>query len=247
MQLSDRVYLVGSGAAGFSLTHYSDCHIYLIDGGNESALIDAGAGLGTESILANIRSHGFSIEDIHYLLMTHLHADHAGGAAGLQQAIKNLKIFTSRKMAFALRNGDEEAIGLDAGKKGGYYEPGYQFQPCPVDAELVDGQVIQIGEVKIKVLETPGHCAGHLTFVMKDSGQTYMFSGDNLFHGGKILLQPLRDCNLQEQLDSIKKLANLDIDVFLPGHGAISLQDGQRHIREALSWMERCLIPPSFI
>ena len=48
MQLTERVYLVGSGASGFSLTHHSDCHIYLIDGGSESALIDAGTGLGTE-------------------------------------------------------------------------------------------------------------------------------------------------------------------------------------------------------
>jgi hypothetical protein len=32
----------------------------------------------------------------------------------------------------------------------------------------------------------------------------------------------------------------------LPGHGAFSLRNGQRHIDEALSWMDRCLVPPSF-
>ncbi len=247
MQLSKSVYLVGSGAAGFSLTHPSDCHIYLVDGGGQAALIDAGAGLGKTAVLENIQSHGFSLEDIHYLFLTHLHADHAGGAAGLHGAIKNLDVLVSQKTAFALREGDEAAISLAAGKRGGYYEPEYHFEPCPVDLELVDGQAIQVGEVRIKAIETPGHCAGHMTFVMEDANRTYMFSGDNLFFGGKILLQPLPDCNLQEQIHSIEKLADLSIDVFLPGHGCISLQDGQRHINEALSWTGRCMIPPGFI
>jgi hydroxyacylglutathione hydrolase len=247
MRLTERVYLVGSGASGFSLTHYSDCHIYLIDGGSESALIDAGTGMGIADVLESIRAHGFSPEAIHYLFLTHLHADHAGGAAALHGALDNLQVLVSQKMAFALRAGDEAAIGLDAGKKGGYYEPEYQFLPCPVDVELVDEQMIQVGEVNIRALETPGHCAGHMTYVMEDAGRIYMFSGDNLFYGGKILLQPIPDCNLQEHIRSIEKLAGLNVDVFLPGHGCISLKDGQCHITEALDWLERCLIPPSLL
>ena len=247
MQLNEKVYLVGSGAAGFSLTHPSDCHIYLVDGGSELALIDAGAGLGKAAVLENIQAHGFSLRDIHYLFLTHLHADHAGGAAGLNRSIDNLDVIAAQKTAFALREGDETAISLTAGKKGGYYDPDYHFEACPVDVELIDGQTVQVGELQVKAIETPGHCAGHLTFVMEDADRTYMFSGDNLFFGGKILLQPLPDCDLQKQIDSIEKLADLAVDVFLPGHGCISMQDGQRHIDEALSWPERCLIPPSFL
>lgn len=247
MKLTECVYLVGSGSAGFSLTHDSDCHIYLVDGGSQKALVDAGTGLGKASILENIRNHGFALEDIHFLFLTHLHADHAGGAAGLRKVMPHLKVLVAKDTAFALRKGDETAIGLDAGKRGGYYEPEYRFEPCPVDVELVDGQAIPVGNVKINAYETPGHCAGHLTFVTENSGQTYMFSGDNLFFGGKILLQPLPDCDLQEHIRSIAKFAGWGIDVFLPGHGCISLQDGQRHIEEALSWPQRCLVPPSFL
>ena len=247
MQLTERVYLVGSGATGFSLTHYSDCHIYLIDGGDELALVDAGTGLGKEEILQHIQGHGFSPDDVHYLFLTHLHADHAGGTAGLRGAMPNVQVLAAKDMAFALREGDEEAIGLVAGKRGGYYEPEYRFEPCPVDVELVDGQEIDVGDVTIKALETPGHSAGHITYVMEDAGRSYMFSGDNLFFGGKILLQPVPDCDLQVHIRSIEKLKDLGVDVFLPGHGCISLKDGQRHIDEALSWPARCLVPPSFL
>ena len=64
MQITERIYLVGSGSAGFSLTFHSDCHIYLVDGGAELALIDAGVGPGRDDILQNIRSHDFAPDDV---------------------------------------------------------------------------------------------------------------------------------------------------------------------------------------
>jgi hydroxyacylglutathione hydrolase len=247
MQITDRVFLVGGGLSGFGLSHDSDCHVYLIDGGSQVALIDAGAGLGHGDILANIESHGLNTDKISHLLLTHLHADHSGGAAGLKEAFPGLRVAAAADMAFALRQGDEEAIGLTHGKKGGYYTDDYHFRPCPVDLDLADGQEISVGQVKLKVITTPGHSAGHLCFLMDDNGQRYLFTGDNLFFGGKILLQPVADCNLQDHLDSLRKLDGLGVDVFLPGHGAFSLNQGQRHIDEALAWMDRCLVPPSFI
>jgi glyoxylase-like metal-dependent hydrolase (beta-lactamase superfamily II) len=247
MKLTDCVYVVGSGSSGFSLTHQADCHIYLIDGGSEQALVDAGVGLGDAQILANIQAHGFALGGVRYLFLTHLHADHAGGAAGLREAIPGLQVLTSKAVSDVLRRGDEKAISLDMGKKGGYYEPDYRFRPCPVDIDLVDGQEIKVGELRVKALDTPGHCAGHLSFTMQDAGRTYLFCGDNLFFGGKILLQNIPDCDLQAHLRSIEKLVGLDVDVFLPAHGSISLQDGQRHIDAAMSWLDRCLVPPSFL
>ena len=44
MQLTEFVHLVGSGQSGFSLTDPLDCHVYLLDGGSELALIDTGVG-----------------------------------------------------------------------------------------------------------------------------------------------------------------------------------------------------------
>lgn len=247
MQITERVYLVGGGLSGFGLSHDSDCHVYLIDGGSRAALIDAGAGLGLEEILAVIQSHGLEKEKISHLLLTHLHADHSGGSAGLRDSIPGLKVCAAQDMAFALRQGDEEAIGLTHGKKGGYYAEDYAFEPCPVDLELTDGQEIAVGEITLRVITTPGHAAGHVCFVMDEGGKRHLFTGDNLFFGGKILLQPVADCNLQDHLDSLRKLEGLGVDVFLPGHGALSLSKGQNHIQEALAWMDRCLVPPSYI
>ena len=58
MKLVDKIYLVGSGDLGASLTDASDCNIYLVDGGSEAALIDAGGGQDPDAILRIIQSHG---------------------------------------------------------------------------------------------------------------------------------------------------------------------------------------------
>ena len=247
MQLTRRVYLVGSGATGFSLTHPTDCHVYLIDGGTELALVDAGTGLGADEIVANIRAHGFDPAAVRHLLLTHLHADHAGGAASLRQRLPNLQVMASAVGADWLRRGDEQAISLDRGKQGGFYAPEYRFEACPVATDLTDGQVVTVGELAIEVLDVPGHSQGHVAFLMRDAGLTYLFAGDLLFFGGRIHLQSIWDCDLQAHLRSLQRLAGLAVDVFLPGHGAFSLRDGQRHIDAANRWIERCLVPPGFL
>jgi hydroxyacylglutathione hydrolase len=56
MRLTPEVHLVGSGDSGFGLTDPFDCHVYLLDGGSEAALVDAGIGTGVDEILANARA-----------------------------------------------------------------------------------------------------------------------------------------------------------------------------------------------
>ena len=59
MNIADRIYLVGSGIMGFDLTDAYDCHVFLLDGGDELAIVDTGAGMGAESIVANVKAAGF--------------------------------------------------------------------------------------------------------------------------------------------------------------------------------------------
>lgn len=245
MQLTEHVYLVGSGSNGFGLSHDSDCHVYLIDGGSALALIDAGAGPGVPEIIANVRRHGFDPQRIRSLLLTHIHADHAGGAAALRVAIPHLGVLVSRAVAPYLREGNEKAISLDLGKKAGYYAPAYVFQPCPVDVELKEGDEIRVGNLSLQVLDTPGHAVGHVAYLMQDEGKTFLFSGDNLFFGGKILLQSIWDCDLQAHIATLRKLGALPVDVFLPGHLSFSLRNGKRQFEIALDLLDRCLVPPS--
>jgi glyoxylase-like metal-dependent hydrolase (beta-lactamase superfamily II) len=246
MRLTERVYLVGSGSMGFSLTDPYDCHVYLLDGGSELALIDVGAGMGVPEILANVRAHGFDPARIRHLILTHAHGDHGGGAAPLRAARGNgPEIYLHQDSAAFLREGDEKAISLTFAREIGLYPPDYRLQPCPVDVELAEGQRLPVGDLELEVLDTPGHCTGHTSFVLRHGGRTYLFGGDLVFFGGRILLQNIYDCDLQAHVASLMKVATLAVDVFLPGHVTLSLKDGQRHIDAAVRYVKSGLIPPN--
>jgi len=97
----------------------------------------------------------------------------------------------------------------------------------------------------LRVLETPGHCQGLLSYLLHAQSKTYLFSGDTIFHGGEILITNVYDCDLQSYVRSLKRLAGLKVDGLLPGHWCIALDGGQTHIQKALDCLARMMLPPN--
>lgn len=242
MRLTERVYLVGSGRMGFMLTDPYDCHVYAVDGGSEIALVDCGAGMGLPEVRDRIAANGLNPNRVTTLLLTHKHGDHAGGAARWQRLFGG-RVVASPHTAEALEHGDEEAISLVAARQAGMYPADYRLEACPVDRRVVEGDRVQVGDLTFTVYETPGHCAGHLSFVVDESGGTSLFVGDAVFFGGRIVLQNIPDCSLQAHMASIRKLAQLRVDRFFPGHLSFLLKDGGLPFRQALSRMDRLEVP----
>lgn len=246
MRLTDRIHLVGSGRHGFGLTHPSDCHVYLIDGGSEAALIDSGAGLGQDAVLDRLDRTGIPRDRVRHLFVTHAHADHAGGAAGLRQAL-GLTLHASPEVAAILRAGDEQAASVDVGKAQGSYAPDYVYRATEVDSELEDGQRIRVGEVTVEVVATPGHSTGHTAYLVHDGERTDLFTGDTLLFGGLIILQDTWDCEVRAHVASLRRLATHPHDGFFPGHLTFSVTEGDRHIRSAIAALDRGALPPSLV
>lgn len=242
MKIADRIHLVGSGGMGIDLTDAYDCHVYLINGSEEYALVDAGAGLAPELIIDRIKEDGLDPARIRHLLLTHAHTDHAGGAAWLRDRL-DLTVVASGESARMVRDGDEQAISLDAARRAGSYSAEYQFQACPVGVEVSDGDRYKVGEVELTAVETPGHSSGHMSYVMRESSKVSVFSGDSIFAGGCILLQDIWDCSVQQSCRSIERLDALDIEGLYPGHLSFSTQRGRQHVSLAMDNI-RQLLPP---
>lgn len=247
MRLMDHVYLVGSGANGFDLSDAFDCHIYLVDGGNELALIDVGAGMGVGDIIANVKRDGFEPGRIRHIVLTHGHGDHAGGANEMKRRLGDPAVYASAFIADGIRRGDEKAMSLDVAKQAGIYPPNYRLEPCGVDHELEEGATIAVGNLRLAVLDTPGHSDGHVSLLLEDGNKRILFAGDVIFFGGKVLLQNIHDCRLDALISSLRKLRTLQVSALLPGHLAVSLKNGQRHIERANLVLDRLLIPEQML
>ena len=249
MRLTDEVYLVGGGISnGFGLSNDPDCHVYLVDGGDDMVLIDCG--LATEDsldrILAHVAAEGLDPARISRVLVTHYHMDHAGGAAKFRERL-GVDIVAPAEAAETLRTGDERAVALDMAKKAGIYPMDYRFEPVDVAHEVREGDRISVGGLEIEVLETPGHCDGHVSYLLRGKNRTYLFAGDAVFSGGRIVPQNIHDCSIQKSAASVAKLAALDFDSLLPGHAAISLDNGKEHVAKAHDAFENLFVPKNLI
>lgn len=246
MRITGHIALVGSGQMGFGLSHPLDCHVYLVHDGDEAVIIDAGAGLDTGSILEQIDQTKIPQGAIGRLLLTHAHPDHAGGARALHDAL-GVEVHASPLAAQAVRDGDERASGLDRLREPGGYPESYALAPCPVAGELREGERIAVGRLAIEVIETPGHCGGHLSFALHRPGGIDLFGGDAVFAGGRILLQALPDCSVIDACESVRRLFELRADGLFPGHGMVALREGWTHPYAAMEWVSRQLPPPQLV
>ena len=245
MKLTDSIHIVASGDAAFSLTNAFDCTVYLIDGGDECALIDAGVGVQVDLILDQICEAGIEPAQIRSIFLTHGHGDHAGGAYALATAC-GAKVYAMQPAADFMTNGDTDALSLTPAIEAGVYEEGYTFKACPV-TPVADGDVLKVGQYTLQVVASEGHSAGHCCYVLEADGQKALFVGDAIQCGGKIALQAIWDCDLQKYVDTIHRLNAIKPDLLLPGHGCVALNRGYLHIEKAEKILETLALPKNCI
>ncbi|WP_206669869.1 MBL fold metallo-hydrolase [Paenibacillus luteus] len=245
IKLDEGIFMVGSGKFGAQISDSMDCNVYLLDGGNgEYALIDAGGGVNPERIVANIERLGIAPSQIKYLVLTHGHGDHAAGAAYFQRQY-GIAVITSKEIQPWIERGDRNKVSITAAVKANVYPKDYQFLPCAVTQIVLENDEIIIGDIVLKVIETPGHARGHIALLLERDGRKLLFSGDTVFAGGKVVIQNIWDCNISEYADTVAKLHQLRVDSLFPGHGMFLLIEAWKHIECAQACFERLEVPPN--
>ncbi len=244
MRITPHLAIVASGSLGFYQTDAYDCNVYLIDCGDQLVLIDSGAGRDIDSLLTNIQADGYDPGAIRHLLLTHAHADHAGGCAELHRRL-GLSVWGSAETSEWVANADEQAISLDRARLAGGYPPDYRFQACPISGVVHDQQPLTFGTAQFLPLTTPGHANGHLVYLATIDGIRAAFVGDLVLCGGEVLLQHTYDCSPLKLGDSLLRLAAYQIDALFPGHRYFCLKQGNTHLERAASFINRLRLPPN--
>jgi hydroxyacylglutathione hydrolase len=249
MRLTGDVLLVGGGSVtGFGLSADFDAHVYLLDGGDELALIDCGMGTdsGFERVLANIAADGLDPDRVGRLLLTHYHTDHAGGSARYRERL-GCAVSIGADAQAALEGPDHGMTSFGAAKAAGIFPAGYEYPGCPVDHPLREGDSLTVGRLTVTYLATPGHCHGHGSYLVTGGDRTLLLAGDAVFHLGRLFLQAIPDCDLAASLASVRRLAGVEFDALLPGHGALALDGGKSHVDLAAAAIARLSVPPNIV
>jgi len=243
MRLTERIALVGSSR--FGLSSPFDCSIYALDNGEGTVLIDAGCGLEPELIEANLRGDGFDPTRIHAVVLTHTHSDHAGGAWGWKERT-GCQIIAPEGLRGVLEGTVDVSNVLETAKQAGIYPMDYTFAGVQVDVGVCDGDVLTFGDCRLHALEVSGHERHHTCYWTEIDGRRVLFSGDAVLYSGSLLLLNIPGCSLDDYRRDIEKLADLEIDVLLPGHGIFVMRYGQEHLNRAIEALHKLGMPTNF-
>lgn len=193
----------------------TNCYIVASDGGGAAAVIDPVD--DAESIISAAEDEELTIT---HILLTHGHFDHI-------LALDELKKKTGATVAVH----PQDASMLESGRNCLADELGIAYQPSSAEVLLEDGQDIEVGELRIKVLHTPGHTPGGVSFFLADGDEKAVFTGDALF-SGSIGRTDLPGGSTEVLLQAIRqKLFTLPEETHVyPGHGpSSSIAHEKRH------------------
>jgi hydroxyacylglutathione hydrolase len=178
------------------------CNAYLLGCPRTRQGIIIDPGDEPDRLLERARALGLRIEA---LVHTHTHLDHVGGTARVARELESpILIHREDLDLYRLLPEQRRLFGLPPGEA-----------PRPVDRFLEHGEEIEVGDLKLRVIHTPGHTLGSICLEMGDR----LFSGDTLFRGS-IGRTDLGGTSPEELVRSIKtRLYHLDdATVVLPGH-----------------------------
>jgi glyoxylase-like metal-dependent hydrolase (beta-lactamase superfamily II) len=194
-------------------------NVYLIDGGDEFLLIDIGYLDAVDDIIEIIRQMDFNLSRCKMLVATHADADHIQGIAHAKEILKT-KVAAHPLSIPPIESGDE--ILTFATIKAQDIE--IPMPPCKVDIALDEGDVIEVGSLKLDVWHTPGHTAGHLSFKMGN----LLFSGDNIYKDSCVgVIDAHHGSDIPAFIQSLKRIQKDDAEFLLPSHGPAFRRDNR--------------------
>ncbi len=186
--------------------YQQNCSLVWCESTGIAALIDPGGDV--DQLLAAVAQAGVKLDK---LLLTHGHLDHVGGAVELARRLE-LPIYGPH---------EADAFWLDMLPEQARMFGFPQLEAFRPDYWLHDGDVVELGKLRLDVIHCPGHTPGHV--VLFEPASRHAFVGDVLFRGS-IGRTDFPQGNHADLIASIRnKLFPLGDDIdFVPGHGPMS-------------------------
>jgi metallo-beta-lactamase class B len=202
------VYYVGTRGLASFLIATPEGH-FLIDGGlpENAALIEA-----------NIKSLGYDVKDVTYLLNSHAHIDHSGGLAALKKST-GAAMIASEGDRWALEN------GLVPGSED---DPKFAAPPVKVDRTIGDEESLTLGGVTLAAHLTPGHTKGCTSWTMNSGGKEILFFCSATVANNRLSGPPQYDGIVEDYRKTFALTKSWRPDIFLANHPEFFAMDEKR-------------------
>ena len=153
---------------------------YLLDAPRPT-LVECGPALSVDTVIDALRGEGMDPDDLAYLVVSHIHLDHAGGAGDVLRAFPSASVVVSEVGARHLV--DPERLNASSRRVYGDLMDTVYGSCTPIDARRVkgvaDGDVLDLGGGRrLELMYTPGHAKHHIAAFDPDAGA--LFVGDSV-------------------------------------------------------------------
>lgn len=243
IRLDDRISLID----GFDLGVAQRTGTYVINE-KELTLIETGPSPAIKHVKKGLEALGFSLEDVKYIIVTHIHLDHAGGAGVLLRECPNAKVVVHPRGERHLAEPQKLVAGARAVYGDSFSE---LFDPIlPIDKERLiikdEGDTLNIGSnCTLEFFSTPGHAKHH--FSIYDPISNGIFTGDTvgvkydqLVSDGLDFYLPSTSPNhfnptdMQASIDRIKKM---NVDRIYFGHFGMT-ESVEEALERVSEWLD---------
>lgn len=195
-------------------------NVWHLRGDDRDLIVDAG--LGVASLTSE---HPELLTHDPILVVTHAHLDHMGSAHEFPTRWAHADETLDAPAAGSLFGGPlAHELGLDAElpellidavPHTGFDATRFRILPAPPTRTVRDGDEIDLGDVRLRVLHLPGHTPGSICLFDEEHG--VLFSGDVIYD--EYLLDELHGSSIPDYVASLRRLRTLPVQVVHPGHG----------------------------
>jgi glyoxylase-like metal-dependent hydrolase (beta-lactamase superfamily II) len=180
-------------------------NVYTI-GVDEITIIDTGAGDPMNTLPPKLKTLDLDPRNVKQIILTHAHFDHTGGIEALA------RMASPRLLLHEDEIDDVERFGLSVSK-------------------LHDGDSVLAGDRRLEVIHTPGHMPGAICLYERQD--KILFSGDTVFPDGGFGRTDLPGGESRKLVESLARLAMLEVDFILPGHMEPVTSNARTHLAAA--------------
>jgi Zn-dependent hydrolases, including glyoxylases len=222
IRVSESIYIIDTLAFG-----YENCVASYLIKGDKYALIDVGYASTYRNVINALNKAGIDINDIKYIIPTHVHLDHSGATGHLMQNMKNAIVVAHERAAKHLID-PKRLIESSKEVYGEYILNNYIGLPIPVQSDKIivvkDELELKLGNLTIKCIYAPGHAPHQITVYIEE--MKYLITADSVgiiypFLNVMIPTTPPPSFNAEQAIDTLNKLSSYELKTLLIPHFGI--------------------------